>query len=67
MHYIFHIFHIQNNSAVIGCSYIEVEDVWITKLPKLTTESALRMIDVNSDKVLDVILGFATGKLLIRQ
>ena len=29
--------------------------------PKLITESAFRMLDVNQDGVLDVIFGFGTG------
>ena len=52
----------QSNLSVIGFSDIDVEDVWITKLPKLTTESALRLMDVNNDNVLDIVLGFATGR-----
>ncbi|CAH1796048.1 unnamed protein product, partial [Owenia fusiformis] len=48
-------------SNLIGCSNIEVEDVWIAQLPKLTTEAAIRLVDVNQDGVLDVITGFGTG------
>ncbi|KAK3107822.1 hypothetical protein FSP39_022986 [Pinctada imbricata] len=44
-----------------GCDEISVEDVWTVGLPKLNTESAIRMIDVNKDGVLDIILGFGTG------
>ncbi|XP_062569092.1 uncharacterized protein LOC134231186, partial [Saccostrea cucullata] len=44
-----------------GCNHIEVEDVWITPLPKLLTESAFRLLDVNQDGILDVVFGFATG------
>eukprot|EP00106_Octopus_bimaculoides_P010095 XP_014777537.1 PREDICTED: uncharacterized protein LOC106874346 [Octopus bimaculoides] len=46
---------------VIGCSNVEVEDVWVVGLPKLTTESAIRLVDVNSDGELDIIFGFGTG------
>ncbi|XP_041373917.1 uncharacterized protein LOC121386932 [Gigantopelta aegis] len=49
------------SSSVIGCDTIEVEDVWVVGIPKLLTESALRLVDVNQDGTLDVILGFATG------
>ena len=43
-------------------SRVAVADVWVTGLPKLTTQSALRLVDVNLDGVLDVLLGFATGQ-----
>jgi hypothetical protein len=49
-------------SSVIGCSRIEVEDVWVRGIPKLMTESAFRLLDVNKDGVLDIIFGFATGQ-----
>ncbi|GAB1601842.1 protein FAM234B-like [Argonauta hians] len=46
---------------IVGCSNVEVEDVWVVGLPKLTTESAMRLVDVNSDGHLDIIFGFGTG------
>uniref|UniRef100_T1JFB9 FAM234A/B beta-propeller domain-containing protein n=1 Tax=Strigamia maritima TaxID=126957 RepID=T1JFB9_STRMM len=46
---------------LIGCSHMEVEDVWIKNFPKLLTESAIRLNDVNQDGVLDILIGFATG------
>lgn len=49
------------SSKIKGCDHVEVEDVWITALPKLLTESAFRLLDVNRDGTLDVIFGFATG------
>ncbi|KAK7105709.1 hypothetical protein V1264_017053 [Littorina saxatilis] len=48
-------------SDLIGCDRIEVEDVWVQGIPKLLTESAFRLVDVNQDGVLDVIMGFMTG------
>lgn len=50
-------------SDIVGCDHIEVEDVWTVGIPKLLTESAFRLVDVNQDGVLDIILGFATGKV----
>jgi len=38
-----------------------VDDVWVSGFAKLMTESALRLLDVNHDGTLDVLLGFATG------
>lgn len=49
-------------TELIGCSKLVVEDVWVVGFPKLVTESALRLLDVNGDGVLDVLFGFATGK-----
>jgi len=45
-----------------GCGQLSVEDVWVSGFAKLMTESALRLLDVNADGVLDVLLGFATGQ-----
>ena len=47
----------------VGCGKLSVEDVWVSGFAKLMTESALRLVDVNRDGVLDVLLGFATGRL----
>ena len=51
----------QQNKTLIGCSDVEVEDVWVVGRPKILTESAFRLLDVNQDGILDVIFGFATG------
>ena len=51
-----------NMSLLIGCSHIKVKDVWVVGLPKLLTESSVRLVDVNQDTVLDPIFGFATGE-----
>ena len=46
----------------LGCGQLSVDDVWVSGFAKLMTESALRLLDVNEDGVLDVLLGFATGQ-----
>lgn len=51
----------KNEFNLIGCNNLEIDDVWTVGLPKLNTESAFRLVDVNSDGVLDVIFGFGTG------
>ncbi|CAL1534926.1 unnamed protein product, partial [Lymnaea stagnalis] len=48
-------------TTVIGCDKVEVQDMWIVGIPKLLTESAFRLVDVNGDGTLDIIFGFATG------
>ncbi|KAI8508971.1 hypothetical protein Bbelb_128190 [Branchiostoma belcheri] len=45
----------------VGCSRLSVQDVWTATFPKLLTESAMRLMDVNGDGVLDVVTGFGTG------
>ena len=40
---------------------VEIEVVWTAGFPKLITESAFRLVDCNSDGILDVIFGFGTG------
>lgn len=55
----------QTADQVIGCTHFEVEDVWVQNFPKLTTESAIRLIDINNDETLDVIIGFGTGNQII--
>ncbi|XP_069115779.1 uncharacterized protein [Argopecten irradians] len=50
-----------NIPEVVGCDTLTVEDVWVMGFPKLITESAFRLVDVNQDGVLDIILGFGTG------
>lgn len=47
---------------LIGCDSVEVEDVWVVGFPKLITETAFRLVDINQDGVLDILLGFGTGK-----
>ena len=47
--------------TITGCDDIEVHDVWVQGFPKLITESAIRLVDVNQDGVLDIIMGFGTG------
>ena len=45
-----------------GCTNISKTVVWTHGIPKLITESAFRLVDVNQDGILDIIFGFATGK-----
>ncbi|XP_046385650.1 uncharacterized protein LOC124155677 isoform X2 [Ischnura elegans] len=45
----------------LPCTSLETQDVWTKSFPKLTTESSIRLMDVNKDGVLDVVLGYGTG------
>ena len=42
-----------------SCSRITLKPKWEAHFPNLTSESAIRLIDINCDGTLDVILGFA--------
>ncbi|XP_074653031.1 uncharacterized protein LOC141907325 [Tubulanus polymorphus] len=50
-----------NAQQLIGCSNIQVTDVWIRGIPKFITESAIRNVDINGDGVLDHLVAFGTG------
>lgn len=52
------------SNRFMGSDQMSVEDVWTQTFPKLLTESAFRLVEVNGDGIDDVIFGFATGKLL---
>lgn len=45
------------------CTEFAITDVWVQSFPKLTSETAVRLNDVNHDGILDVILGYGTGWL----
>lgn len=51
-------------AIIMPCTKITTEDVWVKTFPMLTTETAIRLNDVNSDGYEDVIIGFGTGKFL---
>ncbi|CAF2707949.1 unnamed protein product [Rotaria sp. Silwood2] len=40
---------------------VQIEIVWTSGFPKLLTETAFRLVDCNSDGILDVIFGYGTG------
>ena len=45
------------------CTDLTVTDVWTTTLPKLTSESFVRAVDIDRNGIDDVIIGFGTGEL----
>lgn len=47
----------------LPCSKLSVKEMWSIKLPKLTSESPIRTLDVNMDGVEDIIFGYGTGKM----
>ncbi|KAJ3662550.1 hypothetical protein Zmor_006894 [Zophobas morio] len=46
---------------LLPCSNLKVTDVWATNLPILTTDSPVRILDLDNDGVEDIIFGFGTG------
>ncbi|CAG9855817.1 unnamed protein product [Phyllotreta striolata] len=50
-----------NANELFPCDSLKVVDVWSASLPKLTTDSPVRVLDVNGDGSDDVIFGFGTG------
>lgn len=46
---------------LLPCSNLKVTDIWTSTLPTLTTESPLRVLDLNADGINDIIFGFGTG------
>ena len=53
--------HLPVDDVISGCQNLNKETVWIKGFPKLMTESAFRLVDVNQDGILDILFGFATG------
>lgn len=53
------IFH--TNPSSDSQNQVDIELIWTSGFPKLITESAFRLVDCNSDGILDVIFGFGTG------
>lgn len=53
---------VEKSKKIVGCSQFGVEEVWVKNFPKLLTESAIRLVDINQDGVQDVVFGFATGR-----
>jgi hypothetical protein len=40
---------------------VRIEPLWTAGFPKLITETAFRLVDCNSDGILDIIFGYGTG------
>lgn len=57
--------HQETPPQLVHCSDLKVTDVWTATFPKLTSESVVRILDVNQDGVDDIIFGFGTGKYKI--
>ncbi|UYV71067.1 hypothetical protein LAZ67_8001582 [Cordylochernes scorpioides] len=43
------------------CAQLSVSDVWARTFPMLTTETAIRLADLNKDGTEDIVMGFGTG------
>lgn len=52
---------IGKNGSVLPCTDINSTEIWSYTLPKLSSESTMRAVDVNSDGIDDIIFGFGLG------
>ena len=50
------------NIEYAPCHELEIINVWQQKFPKFTSESNIRLVNITNDDVLDIVLGFGTGK-----
>lgn len=50
-----------SNNSKESNTTVDIELLWTSGFPKLLTETAFRLVDCNSDGVLDVIFGYGTG------
>lgn len=50
-----------DDDLIDACDTFHAEKIWHSTLPKLMTETAVRLNDVNEDGVKDMILSFSTG------
>ena len=48
-------------SSQTTCDQLSTLPLWNKTFPMLTIESALRLVDINNDTILDVIVPFGTG------
>ncbi|XP_054712627.1 uncharacterized protein LOC129222185 [Uloborus diversus] len=56
-----HLNKAHNTLKLVPCTKITTQDVWVKTFPMLTTETAIRLNDINADGIEDIILGFGTG------
>ena len=49
-----------NQSNIKACTNFSSREIWHRILPKLMTETAIRLNDVNQDNVADIMVGFMT-------
>lgn len=46
---------------IVPCTSLASSVIWTRTLPKLTSEAPFRSVDVNGDKIEDIVIGFGTG------
>lgn len=57
--------NLDKNGKVLPCTDINSTELWSFTLPKLSSESTMRALDVNLDGIDDIILGFGLGNVHI--
>lgn len=53
--------HSSRESTIRGCTNLTSTKVWHSTIPKLMTETAVRLNDVNKDGTDDILIGFMTA------
>ena len=46
------------------CHELEIIPVWQKKFPKFTSDSNTRLVNITKDGILDVVIGFGTGRTM---
>lgn len=56
------IYETSDNTSVklLPCKDLKITDIWTVSLPKFISEAPMRSLDVNSDGIEDIIIGFGT-------
>ncbi|XP_076263482.1 uncharacterized protein LOC143198239 [Rhynchophorus ferrugineus] len=50
-----------NLNRSLPCTSLKITEIWSTNFPILTTDSPVRVLDIDGDNVDDIIFGFGTG------
>lgn len=55
----------KKKQVIIPCTEISTQEVWVKSFPKLVSEAPIKVVDLNGDKIEDIIIGYGTGKSLL--
>jgi hypothetical protein len=54
-----------SNSTTMPCNDLKLSRIWNLKIPKLLSDSQVKLIDVDRDGIDDVIIGTGTGEYVL--
>lgn len=55
---------IRDNNSLTPCTNFKLSPVWSQKIPKILSDSQIRLIDIDKDGVKDIVIGTGTGNHL---